>query len=788
MEVLDITLEEITGFLNKYPEYKREIQVKGRKGFYPIIEAGITEKNSKIISVCADNLSKYKIEGSPNHRVIVDDKWTKLKDLKADDKILTDEGYFNISIKDLDFKEDLYDIEVAEVHEYYSNGIVSHNSSQSDALFYGLFGKPFRKIKNGSLINDVANKGLMVEVYFSIGDLGNSEVHYKIERGQKKNIFIIYKKIDGDYVEIPEKATTREYQIFLEEEILKMNDTVFRQLISISANLDSSKSFMDLTPKEKESLFQVVTDTSIFNDLSDKIKLRIQDTKLKQKDIDYELKVTEASIESEKIMIEQAKKQNENFLKHHKDNIKHTKESIRDTEANVQKYKEGIKKLKELKESYDLMNIELMAYKQTLTDFNMEVQEITENELQKTIGNYDTNIKKLDDWYYNLENTEYKGLNEQKMKAYEKISDNKQKISELNAKITHIQAAKKGSIKCKKCDSVNYLVDITEDEIISLTEYQDLVDILINKNIKLKNDMDILDSNLMNIKEQNKIDYSTRKKALTDEKEKELKIIKDKQYSHKHKERDEIQDKINNIEKILETYKEKLLKSKHIKNTLKENEDLVEYYIQKLRELEAVELVEIDEDSLNSKIEHRDLIKTDLSTQNKTLQDLNYLMNMLSDKGENNLKGQVIARTVPFLNKGINYFLEAFSLNEFNFVIDENFKEKIISRESHSEFNSLSNGQKMRISFSILFSFLRLIEEKNGITTNLLFLDEILDGSLDTNGREELLYILKNEFSKKKNVIIISHNEQIKEKVEVFDRSIQVKRDKFSSLSIQDIK
>ena len=661
-------------------------------------------------------------------------------------------------------------------------------SSQSDALFYGLFGKPFRKIKNGSLINDVTNKGLMVEVYFSVGDSANSEVHYKIERGQKKNIFIIYKKIDDDYVEIPEKATTREYQIFLEEEILKMNDTVFRQLISISANLDGSKSFMDLTPKEKESLFQVITDTSIFLNLTEKIKNRMNDVKLKQKDIDYELKIIEASIESEKIMIEQAKKQNENFLKHHEDNIKHTEESLHDTEANVQRYKEGIKKLKELKESYDILNMELLEHKQTLTDLNMEAQEISEDELQEMQTVYEGNIKKLDDWYYNLESTEYTDLNEQKMKAYEKIADNKQKISELNTKITHIQAAKKGSIKCKKCDATNYLVDITEDEIVSLTEYQDLTKVLADENAKLKADMDILDSSLMNMKEHNKTEYNTRKQTLTDARNDEQKILKDKHYSHKRKERDDIQDKINGIESTLEVYKEKLLKSKHIKNTLRENEDLVEYYIQKLKELKAVELVEIDEDSLKAKIEHRDLIKADLLTENKALQDLNYLMNMLSDKGENNLKGQVIARTVPFLNKGINYFLEAFSLNEFNFVIDKNFKEKIISRENHSEYNSLSNGQKMRISFSILFSFLRLIEEKNGITTNLLFLDEILDGSLDTNGREELLYILKNEFSKKKNVIIISHNEQIKEKVEIFDRSVQVKRDKFSALSVQDIK
>jgi len=660
-------------------------------------------------------------------------------------------------------------------------------STQSDALFYGLFGKPFRKIKNGSLINDTINKGLEVHVYFAISD-GGEETEYLIKRGQKKNVFIIYKKVEDDYVEIPEKATTKEYQLFLENEILKMDDTVFRQLISISANMDSSKSFMDLTPKEKESLFQVITDTRIFNSLTEKIKLRIQDTKLRQKDIEYKLKIIESSIESEKIMIEQAKKQNSDFIKHHEDNIKHTIDNINTTKDNIKKYQKGIEKLKELKEKYDDLSIELNEAKNELTDINIESQEHSEEMLEKISKVYEEKIDNLDQYYNSLDDNIYAKIKEDVALLEKQNKNSFDEMNLLNAKISNIDAAIKGSIKCKSCNEINYIIDIDEKEIDNLETYKDRLQSL-RENIEQNNSkISKLTAELKERKEKDKIKYQKERVDILEKRQRQEANIKEEHYNFKKDEKEALYSKISELENTIETYKEKLLKSKHIKSTLQENEESLVYYEEKLKQLNSVTLIEINEDSLNRKIEQRDIIKNDMLIENKLMQDLNYLLNMLSDKGENNLKGQVIARTVPFLNKGINYFLERFSLNEFNFVIDENFKEKIISRENHSEYNSLSNGQKMRISFSILFSFLRLIEEKNGITTNLLFLDEILDGSLDSSGREELLYILKNEFSDKKNIIIISHNEEIKGKDEVFDRAISVQRDKFSKILVEDIK
>ena len=63
-----------------------------------------------------------------------------------------------------------------------SNG--SGQSTVLDALTFGLFGKPFRKINKSQLINSMNEKDAKVEVEFSI-----SKTDWKVVRGIKPNIF-----------------------------------------------------------------------------------------------------------------------------------------------------------------------------------------------------------------------------------------------------------------------------------------------------------------------------------------------------------------------------------------------------------------------------------------------------------------------------------------------------------------------------------------------------------------------------------------------------------------------
>ena len=79
-----------------------------------------------------------------------------------------------------------------------------------DALCFGLFGKPFRKINKPNLLNSINQQHGVVEIELAIG-----KKQYKIVRGIKPNLFEIY--CNGDLLN--QDAASRDYQEVLEKSI-----------------------------------------------------------------------------------------------------------------------------------------------------------------------------------------------------------------------------------------------------------------------------------------------------------------------------------------------------------------------------------------------------------------------------------------------------------------------------------------------------------------------------------------------------------------------------------------
>ena len=91
------------------------------------------------------------------------------------------------------------------------------------------------------------------------------------------------------------------------------------------------------------------------------------------------------------------------------------------------------------------------------------------------------------------------------------------------------------------------------------------------------------------------------------------------------------------------------------------------------------------------------------------------------------------------------------------FELDENFVETIKSRHRDDfTYASFSEGEKMRIGLSLLFTWRAIAKIRNSASTNLLIMDEVFDSSLDSSGTDEFLKIL-NELISDTNVFIISH-------------------------------
>jgi len=117
-----------------------------------------------------------------------------------------------------------------------------------------------------------------------------------------------------------------------------------------------------------------------------------------------------------------------------------------------------------------------------------------------------------------------------------------------------------------------------------------------------------------------------------------------------------------------------------------------------------------------------------------------------------------------------------------NFSLDEDFKETVKS-PIHEDFSyeSFSEGEKMRIDLSLLFTWREIAKRKNSASTNLLILDEIFDSSLDGFGTEYFTKIIKYVVNDA-NVFVISHKTD--ELMDKFDRIIKFDKVKgFSKLN-----
>ena len=130
---------------------------------------------------------------------------------------------------------------------------------------------------------------------------------------------------------------------------------------------------------------------------------------------------------------------------------------------------------------------------------------------------------------------------------------------------------------------------------------------------------------------------------------------------------------------------------------------------------------------------------------------------MLKDSG---IKSLIIKQYVPVMNKLINHYLQ--QLGFFvQFELDENFSERIKSRfRDEFSYDSFSEGEKMRIDLSLLFTWRTVAKLRNSVSTNLLIMDEVFDSSIDAGGVDEFLKILEG-LTSETNTFIISHKGDI---------------------------
>lgn len=507
----------------------------------------------------------------------------------------------------------------------------SGKSTMLDALTFVLFGKPFRKIKKDQLINTINQRELLVEVEFAIGTN-----QYLIRRGIKPNVFEVFK----NSVLVDQDSTNRDYQQYLEKNILRLNFKSFTQVVVLGSS--SFVPFMQLTAADRRAVIEDILDIQVFSIMNGLLKERMTGTKDDLIRLQGDLKSTKEKIG----LVEQ-------FIR--------TLESERDTST---------------------------ANNQQLIDENLAVIELAAAEAE-TLNDQ---IADLSDTIADLDEVETR--HQKLVSMREKIDGNQSKVKKDIAFFTE-------RTDCPTCGQ-----DIAEDfRAATVEEKTKKLQSYIDGMVKIREEIKKLSDRMVDIRVVSKkireLQVAVQGKTST--------ITATRQYVRKLQSDMKASAKTGDIK----TEKGKLA--------------ALEYELAE-QEREREEAVEL-----------------------KHYYEMAALL--LKDTG---IKSSIIRQYLPVINKLVNKFLT--DLDFFvSFSLDENFNETIKSRHRDDfSYMSFSEGEKMRIDLSILFTWREVARMKNSASSNLLILDEVIDSSLDLMGTDYFLKLIHG-MGDVNNVFIISH-------------------------------
>ena len=517
-----------------------------------------------------------------------------------------------------------------------------------DALTFSLYGKSFRKINKGQLVNSVNDKGCLVNIEFTVNN-----TDWKVERGIKPNIFKIYR--NGE--ELNQSHSAIDQQKWLEQNVLKMNYKSFTQIVILGSS--TFVPFMQLPVSSRREVVEDLLDIKIFSSMNEIIRTKIRMIRDEVKTLELKKESVKDKVDMQKDFIKKIENQ--------------SKEDI-DSKLNT----------------IDSMNVEIEKAFQWGLDKDLELNNIREQ------------VLKFED-------------SGSRLREFGSI---KGKMSQKISSIVKEHKFFTDNTVCPTCDQ-------SIEELFRVNRIRDSQ----NKAEELRKGFDDL------------------QKAIKDE---ELRESQFKQLSK------ELSNLLNGIST---------------------NNAQITGYQRQVKRLES------EVQTITSQIENRNTEHEKLETFRESLQETydrlaerkekvtyyDFIHTLLKDGG---VKGKIINKYLPLINRQVNRYLQMMDFY-INFKLDEEFNESI-ETPIHEDFTyaSFSEGEKMRVDLSLLFTWREIARLKNSVNTNLLIMDEVFDSSLDGFGTDEFLKIIRYVI-KDANIFVISHKTGMEDK---FDEVIKFEK------------
>ena len=432
-------------------------------------------------------------------------------------------------------------------------------STLLDALSFALFGKPHRNINKPQLVNSINNKNCEVEVTFTIG-----RHSFKVVRGIKPGKFEIWQ--NGTMLN--QASTAKDYQKFLEQNVLKLNHKSFHQIVVLGSS--SFIPFMQLPAHHRRDVIEDLLDIQIFSKMNN--ILRDKDAKLKEQinGITYEYDLNKEKIALQKKYIRDITELNDEQIAKKVDQIDANNDEIEelnlvneDLSNEILELQEGLQE--DFKKAHDKKQ-QLLHYK---AQFQTQVKSVV-----KDAKFYEENTvcpTCSQDIADNL--------------RHEKLSTAKSKAKELNEAIS--DASEQSATVESTIERLNTIAEQVREKTTNISTNNSTITRLQRQVHDLQNEIDSLQGSGGDLKKANG-DLNTLNEARNVLSEEKLKLVDAKSYN----------------QAASEMLKDTGIKTKVIKQYLPVMNNLINKYLQGLDFFVAVNFDESFKETIKSR--HRD--------------------------------------------------------------------------------------------------------------------------------------------------------------------------------------
>jgi DNA repair exonuclease SbcCD ATPase subunit len=608
-------------------------------------------------------------------------------------------------------------------------------------LSYALFGVPINDIRKDNLVNRTNGKAMMVTLEFNVNG-----TEYKIERGRKPNILKFYVNNVQEKGSEDQQGENKETQAAIER-VLNMTPEMFRHIVVLNTY---SQPFLALKNNEQKDIIEQLLGITLLSEKAEVVKELIRNSKDDIQQEEFRVKAIEEANKRVKEQIDAIKRRQTLWLKKHDEDLANYAleydELLKiDIDSELPAHKDLVvwNKQKEQQDTYNALLARSTAWQQK---HDTDVSVAHKAYLLKNEYDIETELQAWNDlkeWL--VEEANQKSIATAIDTQTKSITKEKKLIEKLEREVKELE-----DHKCYACGQ-----DFHDDKHLEVTvEKTTLLENVRAELVELESQLSINKSLVKELGTKPKPSYKTEAEAIRHSGD--VANLK-KVWEDKKQESNPFREQLNELTPVTlgpqpvthyDTEREAVEHRGKVSAILQQIQTKAEEtdpYAEQVSDMESQALQAIDFEAINK--------------LTKTMEHQKFLLDLLTSK-DSFVRKKIIDQNLSYLNARLTHYLDKIGLPH-NVIFKNDLQVEITELGRELDFDNLSRGERNRLILGLSFAF-RDVWENLYAPINTLFIDELIDSGLDTQGVENSLAILKDMSRRRhKSIWLVSHREEL---------------------------